>query len=194
MVTLTTLDVAALGERGFVVLEDAVPVALTARARLEVQALAAQGALARAGVRRGGDRSLDDSIRSDFTGWVDEQTGGALGEVRGVFEALREQLNREAFLGLRRFELQVGWYPPGAHYAKHRDAFPGDDNRRVTAIVYLNEGWVPAHGGLLRLHLDPAIDVEPSAGRMVVFLSERIEHEVLTASAERAALTAWFSR
>ncbi len=194
MVTLTSDDVAALGERGFVVLEGAVPVELALRARAQVEALAQSNQLTRAGVRRGGDHSLDPSIRSDSIGWVDQQTGGALGELHAFFEALRERLNREAYLGLRRFEVQAGWYPPGAHYSKHRDAFPGDDNRRVTASAYLNAGWRPEHGGVLRLHVEPAIDVEPIAGRVVVFLAERIEHEVVVANVERAAVTAWYAR
>jgi len=34
--------------------------------------------------------------------------------------------------------------------------------------------------------------VEPTLDRLVVFLSERIEHEVLPSQAPRLALTAWF--
>jgi SM-20-related protein len=36
------------------------------------------------------------------------------------------------------------------------------------------------------------VDVEPSLDRLVVFLSERIDHEVLPAFAPRLALTAWY--
>jgi SM-20-related protein len=112
-----------------------------------------------------------------------------------AFEALRVQLNREAYLGLGRFELQLAWYPAnGARYARHLDSFPGSDNRRVTAIVYLNDGWKPEHGGQLRLHVEPPLDVAPVADRSVVFLSERIEHEVLPNFADRYAIAAWYSR
>ena len=75
---------------------------------------------------------------------------------------------------------------------RHRDAFPGGDNRRVTAILYLNPDWQPEHGGQLRLHLDPPRDVEPFSERLVVFLSDRVEHEVLPAFADRWAITAWY--
>jgi SM-20-related protein len=102
-------------------------------------------------------------------------------------------LNQEAYVGLRSFDLQLAHYAPGAHYEKHLDAFPGDDNRRVTAIVYLNPAWTPADGGLLRLHVAPPVDVEPTLDRLVVFRSAVVPHEVLEAKADRWALTAWYS-
>ncbi len=185
-------DVAQLGSQGFFVVEQFLDLTFVDRLFVEVRAM--QGALQRAGVRRGGDHRLDDQVRGDRIGWVDEGAPGALGELRGRFEALRDELNREAYLGLRRVELQIGWYAPGAQYVRHRDAFPGDDNRRLTAIVYLNRGWTPADGGVLRLHVEPPVDVPPAAGTLVVFLSERVEHEVLPAHADRFALTAWFAR
>ena len=81
----------------------------------------------------------------------------------------------------------------GARYVRHRDAFPGQGNRRLTAICYLNPDWRPEHGGMLRLHLDTGpLDVEPTLDRLVVFLSERVEHEVLPSRALRLAATAWF--
>src|SRR6185295_11601544 len=93
-----------------------------------------------------------------------------------------------------RFDLQVARYPgAGARYVRHRDAFGGPESRRVSAILYLNPTWTPADGGLLRLHTGAgAVDLEPRLDRLVVFLSERLEHEVLPAHAERFAATAWY--
>jgi SM-20-related protein len=151
---------------------------------LEALQLAQAQPLKPAGVQRSAVR--DASIRSDETAWVDDSP------LRPRFEALRLELNRAAYLGLTRFDLQLARYRPGARYVRHRDAFPGRDNRRVTAIAYLNDGWQPAHGGQLRLHVEPPLDVEPVLDRLVVFLSERIEHEVLPAHAPRWAMTAWY--
>ncbi len=146
----------------------------------------------RAGLRRG--HELDDSVRSDELAWLTrEETTGALAEAVEHFEALMQLLNEAAWLGLRTFDLQVAHYSPGTHYARHFDAFPGQDNRRVTAIVYLNPRWTPPDGGLLRLHLTPPLDVQPKSDRLVVFRSEVVEHEVLEAHADRWALTAWYS-
>lgn len=125
-------------------------------------------------------------VRSDLTVWLDDSP------LTPCFEALRLELNRTAYLGLQRFDLQLARYDAGARYVRHRDAFPGGDNRRVTAIVYLNEAWCPEHGGQLRLHVEPPVDVEPVLDRLVVFLSARVEHEVLPSNAERWAVTAWY--
>jgi SM-20-related protein len=147
--------------------------------------------LRRAGVRR--SHEVDDSTRTDELAWVDRSTGGALALAFDHFVELMQTMNETAFLGLRRFDLQLARFPPGAHYVRHRDAFPGQDNRRLTAIVYLNEAWVEASGGDLLLHVEPPRQVAPVLDRLVVFRSELVEHEVLETRAERWALTAWFS-
>lgn len=66
----------------------------------------------------------------------------------------------------------------------------------MTAILYLNPGWEKAHGGWLRVELEGgkgATDVAPSAGRMVLFDSRRVVHEVLPSFKGRWALTAWIN-
>ncbi len=148
--------------------------------------------LKRAGI--GKDHHFDDTVRTDELAWLTrESVTGALAEAVTAFEALMKSLNEQAWLGLRSFDLQLAHYAPGAHYERHRDAFPGQDNRRITAIVYLNPGWQPEHGGQLRLHVEPPLDLEPALDRLIVFRSELVEHEVLEARAERWALTAWYS-
>jgi SM-20-related protein len=186
----TDEDVARLGDPGWLVRDGFLGQELARRVREEAATLT----LKPAGVRRGAAHALDSAARNDAIAWLsaDEATG-PLREAALAFEGLMQSLNEAAWLGLRRVELQLARYAPGGHYARHRDAFPGDDNRRVTAIVYLNERWEPAHGGQLRLHVEPPMDIEPMLDRLVVFRSQLIEHEVLSAHAERWALTAWFS-
>ncbi|MFP2906369.1 2OG-Fe(II) oxygenase [Pyxidicoccus sp. 3LFB2] len=134
-------------------------------------------------------------MRGDLIDWVVPEPGTSLGALWDAFRELGEALSSGAYLGLGRFDLQLACYPGGgAHYARHRDAFPGQSNRRATAIWYANAGWAPAHGGVLRLYPEDSapVDVEPSLDRLVVFLSEQVEHEVLPAFAPRLALTAWY--
>ncbi|MEW5314181.1 MAG: hypothetical protein WDW38_005696 [Sanguina aurantia] len=69
-------------------------------------------------------------------------------------------------------------------------------DRSITAILYLNSEWDGAtDGGQLRLfHADGSggfTDVEPVAGRVVLFRSRLIEHEVLPAWRPRWAMSAW---
>jgi SM-20-related protein len=187
-------EIEALGRRGFFTREAFLGAshaqAIHAQARARVEA----GALKPAGIRRGADRTEDTAVRGDLITWVSKEPGTALGTLWDAFAELGEALSAGAYLGLGRFELQLAHYPGGgAHYQRHRDAFPGQSNRRVTAIYYANLDWRPEHGGLLRLHLeDGTLDVAPTLDRLVVFLSERLEHEVLPAHAPRLALTAWY--
>jgi len=136
---------------------------------------------------------VDPSVRGDTTQWLDRGEPGFIA-LTAMFEALRCEVNRDTWLGLRAFELQLAHYAGrGEGYARHRDAFPGAENRRLTAIAYLNPDWDEADGGELRLHGSPSVDVAPRLGRLVVFLSERVEHEVLPNRASRLAVTAWYS-
>jgi len=191
---LSAEDVEHLGEAGFVVGSGFLGEGLARRARVAAQEHLALGLLKRAGVRRGADHQLDAAVRGDSIQWLDDQVTGPLLEVWRRFEGLRLQLNELAFLGLRRTELQLAHYPAtGAGYQRHRDAFPGDDNRRVTAIVYLNPDWQPAHGGQLALFVDPPRAVAPRLDAFVLFRSELIEHQVEPSHADRFAITAWYS-
>lgn len=192
---LTDDEVEALGTRGYFIRPTFLGEARARTARDEALARVEAGSLKPAGIRRGADRKQDTTVRGDLIAWVKPWPGTPLGELWEGFRALGEALSSGAYLGLGRFDLQLACYPGGgAHYARHRDAFPGQSNRRATAIWYANAGWEPAHGGVLRLYPEGSapVDVEPSLDRLVVFLSERIEHEVLPAFAPRLALTAWY--
>jgi SM-20-related protein len=58
----------------------------------------------------------------------------------------------------------------------------------------LNEQWSAADGGALRIRADNGRfrDIEPLGGRLVLFLSESREHEVLVTRVPRLSLTGWF--
>jgi SM-20-related protein len=143
------------------------------------------GTLKRAGFGR--ENFIDPTVRGDFTRFVDQSP------VHGAFVRLMDELNGSLWLGLKAFQMQLGHYPPnGALYVRHLDAMPNKNVRRVTALLYLNPDWAKEHGGCLRMHLDPPLDVEPRLNRLVVFMSERVEHEVLPSFAPRLTLTAWY--
>lgn len=182
----TDAEIAQLGTAGWFTRSSFLGEPLAARVRSEAERVP----LKPAGIRRG--KELDPSVRSDEIAWV-TGASGALGEAENSFRALMTALNEAAWVGLRSFDLQLAHYAAGAKYERHVDAFPGDDNRRITAIVYLNAGWTRAEGGLLRLHVEPPVEVEPTLDRLVVFRSAVVAHEVLEAKADRWALTAWYS-
>ncbi len=163
-------------------------------ARAAAASLDRAGALTPAGLGRGGDHRLNRATRGDRTVWLDDQRP-VFGRAAARFERVRIALNRAAFLGLERFDLQLAFYPgDGAHYARHRDAFSGSSNRLITAIWYLNPDWRPAHGGRLRLFVPGEPVVEPTLDRLVVFFSEEVEHAVEPSHGDRWAMTAWMRR
>lgn len=176
-------ELRALAERGCFIRDGFLPHAEALAAHAFASGLVET--LKPAGIGR--DSFLDPNIRGDFTRFLDESP------VHAAFERLQTQLNSSLGLGLANFQTQLGYYPGnGALYVKHLDALPTKNLRRVTALLYLNPLWKPEHGGQLRLHLDREVDVDPTLNRLVVFLSERIEHEVRPSFAPRLTLTAWY--
>jgi SM-20-related protein len=167
----------------------------------EVQALAECAALRRARgdfaeARIGAEWSLQrrEDIRSDRICWLAEAAFSAEALLLRSLEQLRLGLNEGAYLGLFDLEIHYAWYPPGAGYALHVDRPLGSAGRRISLVLYLNEQWSAVHGGALRIRADDGRlrDIEPWGGRLVLFLSESREHEVLVTRVPRLSLTGWF--
>lgn len=154
----------------------------------------------RAQVGQGATLGFRPEIRSDYVMWVDtEHPKKALLPYFLDLETLRRQINRHFYLGLFELEAHFALYPPGAFYDIHYDRFIGSTERVVTCILYLNDDWLPEHGGALKVHegIEPSsltlpMEVQPLGGRLVCFFSELFPHEVLPAQRERLSLTGWF--
>lgn len=189
---------------GWAVVDDAIPPAIIDSLRADLVKLDEQ-AFARAGVGRGDDWRRVDTVRRDRVHWLDPQSE-ASGWYFHWIESLRFGLNRSLLLGLFDYECHYAWYEPGAFYVAHVDAFRGDDNRKVSTVLYLNDGWQAADGGELVLYepldADTEFDanahrtvkriVNPTGGTLVCFLSEEIPHEVLDAVNDRFSIAGWY--
>ena len=181
-----------LAADGFVIINDFLAQEKVALLAAEAMTLLENGAMRQARTGRGNRAISDDSVRGDFIRWVDETD-----EVVLKNPALRENFNRTLFLGLTELESHFTIYPPGAFYRRHLDRFRGSEQRQISSILYLNQGWSHEHGGQLRLYLDESddaahLDIEPAGGTLVLFLSDRFWHEVLPATRQRMSLTGWF--
>ena len=177
------------------VLDDWLPLSVCAGLRQDALAAQQSGAFKPAGVGRGAQHATHTGIRSDAIAWLDDAAAtSAQQPFFNALEAMRLQLNQALLLGLFRFEGHFACYPPGAAYGRHRDTFVGPKSRLLSLVYYLNPDWQPDEGGVLRLYLaDEAVhDIAPEANRLVLFLSEQIEHEVLPANRDRWSLTGWF--
>ncbi|MDR9467566.1 2OG-Fe(II) oxygenase [Marinospirillum sp.] len=185
----------SLVEKHWFVAEDYLPQTLCRGLLEELQLLREESELTAAGIGRGKDHLLAETIRGDYTRWLD---GSSLiqQEYLAVMRELKDFLNRELFLGLFEYECHYALYPPGAFYQKHLDAFRGRSNRVVTTVVYLNPDWQPEHAGEMRLYHpqtgEPLLEVPPRSGTLVCFLSEEIPHEVRSTRHERASIAGWF--
>ncbi|RMS12163.1 2OG-Fe oxygenase family oxidoreductase [Pseudomonas coronafaciens pv. coronafaciens] len=172
------------------------PEALTLELEQECRKRAAEGELEPAGVGKGPALEVREGIRGDRIQWLEAGQVQCCDSYLELMDSLREALNRGLFLGLDDYESHFALYPPGAFYLRHVDRFRDDDKRVVSAVLYLNNAWLPEHGGQLRMYLkdDLAYDVQPTGGCLVVFLSGDIPHEVMPATRDRLSLTGWFRR
>jgi SM-20-related protein len=178
------------------VVDDFVDAPLLAELRARCLELHAGGGLRAARVGRGANERLAPEVRGDFIAWLSEPALDAEQRLLAKFENLRGTLNRELMTGLEDFQGHFALYPPGAAYARHFDRLVGSDVRAISAALYLNDGWAESDGGWLRIYTGGGAseDVLPRGGRLVAFLSERFEHEVLPGRRERLSFTGWFRR
>lgn len=155
------------------------------------------------GIGRGLGQAVDEAVRSDRIAFLDDEFDEKLGD--GLIVATRALRSARAQFApggdfamdlTPRYSTQLALYDGGgARYRRHVDVAedavpPGDERRELTAVYYLNDSW---QGGSLRLFLSTSehVDVEPRLDRLVLFRSIT-EHEVLSTSSRRFALTQWW--
>ncbi len=156
------------------------------------------GKFRHAAVGKGGQKQVRTEIRSDEVYWMDADELSPLQKTYWEkVDEIRKILNQRCFLGLRSFEGHFAKYPIGSFYKRHLDQFHAVPNRVVTVILYLNESWTAEEEGALRMYLpqedgtEQIQEVLPLGGRLVVFLSGEIPHEVLPTKKERISITGW---
>lgn len=134
------------------------------------------------------------SIRGDFISWIDESKANR--EERPFFSCIENftnYINRTCYLGICEREFHYALYPEGSYYKKHLDTFQNDDSRKLSIVCYLNEeDWQPEFGGELVIYkTTEEISIFPLKGRMVIFESQVLEHEVKLVNHQRLSITGW---
>jgi len=185
----------ALAEHGWFCRDDSVSPALVAALSDDLAQLIEDDRLKRAGIGRERDFQVDRDIRRDWIFWLNRQRP-VQERFLDLAEQIRLALNRRLFLALFEFEAHLALYPPGAFYRRHYDSFRGAANRMLSVVVYLNRDWGDDDGGELVLYRpemgDEMARIVPRAGTLLLFMSEEIEHEVLTTRRDRASIAGWF--
>jgi SM-20-related protein len=161
------------------------------------QALFQQGHFLPARMGRGDTPLLRPEIRGDSILWLEESRHP---EIHALLQDLKQTLNHKLFLNLQSFECHLAHYPPGTRYDRHFDQAPlarpsslSGEERVITFVLYLTENWSPGDGGELHL-CKSGVLVSPTPGKLILFNSQSLEHEVLLARKERWSLTGWFRR
>ncbi|WP_322996029.1 2OG-Fe(II) oxygenase [Castellaniella sp.] len=136
------------------------------------------------------------AIRGDSICWVQPDAKIVEHPFFTWMTRFRQVLNQDYGMGLRSQEFHFARYDQGAGYKKHIDQHRGTDHRKVSIVLYLNPGWDARNGGELCLYDPYAPDVEiqrfsPLAGRLAIFVSGVLPHQVLPAHAPRWSLTGW---
>lgn len=156
------------------------------------------GLFQEAHIGRGITKARQEEIRGDSILWLEPGTpGSASDRFLAWAEDFRCVLNQEYFLGLRSAEFHFARYPQGKAYQKHLDQHRGSPARKISLVLYLNPQWAPEDGGELCLYSPETEEREigrvlPQGGRLVVFRSDLIPHEVLPCAQTRWSLTGWF--
>lgn len=147
-----------------------------------------------------GDKTIAAGIRGDFISWIDENE---LNEAEQMYflkvNNFIEYLNRTCYLGIVDGEFHYALYPENTFYKRHLDVFQNDSRRKLSVVFYLNdEDWKQEDGGELVIYTsengqeEQKISIMPKGGRMVIFNSRELEHEVKPVSRPRKSITGWF--
>ncbi len=185
-----------LGKFGYSVCKNMIPQNVITMLIHELEKREQSGDIKTALVGRGESRKTDGAQRDVLSSWLGKESEGEQ-YFLAFAEKIRLSINRNLLLGLFEFESQFLHYPIGGFYKRHIDALKGNRNRIVSMVAYLNQNWIPEDGGTLAIwndeqSINPMIEVLPSAGTVVLMLSEDIPHEARSALRERRAIAGWF--
>jgi len=138
------------------------------------------------------------SVRGDFILWMNEAVANPAESV--FFQKVNDlvqYLNRTCFMGILTKEFHYALYPEGTFYRRHLDTFQNDGRRKLSMVCYLNdEDWKPENGGELSIFtnetgVEQELKIYPLPGRVVIFESQELEHEVKTVHVPRLSITGW---
>lgn len=186
-------------EKHYAIVDDFLTSDLVASLREILQQKHEEDELKKSAVGNRTNEIIVEAIRGDFIQWMDEAKAS---DVESQFfqciQDLVNYLNRTCFMGILHKEFHYAVYPKGTFYKRHLDTFQNDDRRVLSVVFYLNdENWETSNGGELAIY-EPTEYGEktklifPLPGRLVIFESQILEHEVLPVKAsQRLSITGW---
>jgi SM-20-related protein len=148
----------------------------------------------KSGIGNKTDLQIVNEVRGDFIYWIDENQETDLQPT--FFKKINHlvnYLNATCYLGIKDTEFHFAIYPVGTFYKRHLDTFQNDSKRKLSIVCYLNnQNWQDDFGGQLVIYQDKTeVKINPQPGRLVIFESQVLEHEVLPVNQTRYSITGW---
>lgn len=185
-------------EKSYAIVDDFISEELRVSLLKEQSELLEAGKFRMAAVGKGEKKQVRTEIRNDQVLWIDaDHLNKYEKQYWSKVDEVRQAINQRCYLGLKSFEAHFARYPIGSFYVRHLDQFQQVLYRKVTVIIYLNDSWSQEDEGMLRMYLpqedgsEEILDIQPKGGRLVVFLSGEIPHEVMPTKKERISITGW---
>ena len=135
----------------------------------------------------------DKLFRSDKIYWLDRNNNNLHeNSFFDLMDSFVAYLNSTCYTSITGYEFHYALYEPGTFYKRHVDQFNNNSSRKYSMIMYLNEGWQKSDGGELCLyHTGRQQTIAPENGKIVLFNSGELAHEVLLANKRRMSITGW---
>ena len=167
----------------------------------QINVLYRNDALKKAAIGKHFDEHVKIEIRGDYIQWINEKK--AMGVEEKFFQQINQfidYLNRTCFMGILDKEFHYAVYPEGRFYIRHLDTFKEDHSRKLSLVLYLNKTWTSDNGGELIIYTqndekEEAVPIVPEFGRLVIFESSVLEHEVKPVKkGQRMSITGWLKQ
>lgn len=184
-----------LNQQGFVITDTAIPPLWHKSLLATGQDLWQQGLFTPGEIGRAKD-GLKPQIRGDYIYWVKPDSPESEHPFFDWMAQFRQVLNEQYGMGLRSQEFHFARYSGEVGYKKHIDQHRGTDYRKISIVFYLNTDWDESNGGEICFYEPRNPDQEflraaPLGGRLAIFVSGVMPHEVLPSKATRWSLTGW---
>ena len=160
-----------------------------------IQYLTDTGVMKASGIGNKIDFHKDKTFRGDKINWIGDESSNEF-EVIYLNKIARfvTHLNRTCFTAIKSFESHYASYEQNSFYKRHLDQFKNQKGRKFSIVLYLNHDWKEEDGGMLSLYPKDLeeVGIAPLGGRMVLFRSDELEHEVHASfTRERRSIAAW---
>ncbi len=160
-----------------------------------IQNLTDLGEMKPSGVGNKIDFQENKNIRGDKINWIKDQSLNPFELIYlNKIEKFILYLNKTCFTSIKTFESHYSNYEKKSFYKRHLDQFKSEKGRKYSIVLYLNKDWTEADGGLLSLYPKEKkqINISPLGGRMVLFRSDQMEHEVHASfTRNRRSIAGW---